>query len=243
MKKVDKNNSIPLHLQLSQIIKDMIESGELKSGNPILPERELCELQNVSRMTVNKAIVGLVNEGFLYRKQGKGTFVSERKEKYQYSSVKGFTEVMTQKGFEIRTDILSFELSTQPKYIREKLNIKDEKILIYKIERLRYIKDDPFALETVYIPHNMCSDLNKELLTNNSLYKVFKEKYNYDIKKATQTIEPIILSGEDSLLLKQDVGSLALRFQRNAYINDDIPIEYTISIFISDKYQYELLLT
>ena len=77
MKIVDKNLDIALHIQLYQIIKDMIESKELEEGASIMPERELCKLQNISRMTVNKAIVNLVNEGLLERRQGKGTFESD----------------------------------------------------------------------------------------------------------------------------------------------------------------------
>ena len=57
MKIVDKNLDIALHTQLYQIIKDMIESKELVEGASLMPERELCKLQNISRMTVNKAII------------------------------------------------------------------------------------------------------------------------------------------------------------------------------------------
>ena len=80
MKRVDKNLDIPLHTQLYQIIKDMIKNEELVEGASLMPERELCKLQNISRMTVNKAIINLVNEGLLERRQGKGTFVSYKKQ-------------------------------------------------------------------------------------------------------------------------------------------------------------------
>lgn len=79
MKKVDKTSSVSIHIQLKSIIKDMIESGELKEGDVLLPEREICKEQEISRMTVNKAINALVSEGILYRKQGKGTFVAQKK--------------------------------------------------------------------------------------------------------------------------------------------------------------------
>ena len=81
MKRVDKNLDIPLHTQLYQIIKDMIKNEELVEGASLMPERELCKLQNISRMTVNKAIMNLVNEGILERQQGKGTFVAYKKQK------------------------------------------------------------------------------------------------------------------------------------------------------------------
>ena len=124
MKIVDKNLDIALHIQLYQIIKDMIESKELEEGASIMPERELCKLQNISRMTVNKAIVNLVNEGLLERRQGKGTFVSYKKQQYRFQKLKGFTEVMSERGFNINNKILEFEIgeskgtkATSPKYL------------------------------------------------------------------------------------------------------------------------------
>ncbi len=76
MKLIDKNSQIPLYLQLIEIIKDMINNNELQEGHYLMSERDICKIQNVSRMTVNKAIINLVNEGVLERRQGKGTFVS-----------------------------------------------------------------------------------------------------------------------------------------------------------------------
>lgn len=125
MKIVDKNIDTALHIQLYQIIKDMIESNQLKEGASLMPERELCNLQNISRMTVNKAITNLVNEGLLEKKQAE--------------------ELL----YNIKNKILAFEICTQNKIIRDKLEIKNEYDLIYKIKRLKIIDNEPFALETV----------------------------------------------------------------------------------------------
>lgn len=243
MKIVDKNLDIPLHIQLYQIIKDMIEGGELLEGANLMPERELCKLQNISRMTVNKAIINLVNEGLLERKQGKGTFIAYKKQKYRFQKLKGFTEVMSDKGFSIRNKILEFEVSTQDKHIREKLEIKNKDELIYKIKRLRIIDNDPFALETVYIPAKMCKGLEEKLKENESLYRIFREEYKYKIDKAIQTIEPISLNKDSSDILNKDINSLALKFDRKVYIKEGNVLEYTISIFTSDKYQYQIMMT
>ena len=125
MKIVDKNIDTALHIQLYQIIKDMIESNQLKEGASLMPERELCNLQNISRMTVNKSITNLVNEGLLEKKQA--------------------DELL----YNIKNKILAFEICTQNKIIRDKLEIKNEYDLIYKIKRLKIIDNEPFALETV----------------------------------------------------------------------------------------------
>jgi GntR family transcriptional regulator len=243
MKIVDKDIDIPLHVQLSQIIKNMIINKELVEGTYLMPERELCKLQNISRMTVNKAILGLVNEGLLERKQGKGTFVAYKKQKHKFQNLKGFTEVMNEKGLSVKNKILSFELKTQNENVREKLNIEDKDELIFKIKRLRIIEDEPFALETVYVPQKMCFDLNEKLVEENSLYTLFRERYNYKTKKAVQTIDPTKLNKSDANILKQKVNSLALKFDRVVYTQDNGILEYTISIFTSDKHQYQIILT
>lgn len=243
MKLVDKESSIPLHIQLSSIIKEMIDSKELRGGNLIIPERELCTIQNVSRMTVNKAIMSLVSEGILYRIQGKGTFVANKKEKYQFSKLKGFTQVMKEKGVNIKTEVLSFEKIAPSEIIREKLQINSNTINVYKISRLRYIENEPFGIEIAYISENMCNNLTQDMVDNKSLYSVLQNHYNYIIKKANQMIEPIILSKEESEILKVEENSLALKIHRNSYEERGCPLEYTISIFRSDKYQYEIVLT
>lgn len=243
MDKVDKNSTVPIHTQLSSIIRKMIEEGELKEGDSITAERELCSMQDVSRMTVNKAISTLVSEGLLYRVQGKGTFVAKNKKKYQFSNIRGFTDVMKEKGINIRTDILSFEMEIPSELIKRKLGISDDTTNIYKIVRLRYTDGEPFAIETVYLSEVSCKGFTKGMLDNNSLYKILNETYNHKITKANQSIEPIVLSKEESRLLEAEEGSLALKIQRNSYNMQKEPIEYTISVFRSDKFQYELILS
>lgn len=242
MDRVNKNSTIPLHTQLSSIIRKMIESGELKEGDSIIPERELCSLQDVSRMTVNKAIMGLVSEGLLYRVQGKGTFVAKNKQKYQFSSVKGFTDVMKQKGFSVRTVILSFEMEIPSELIKRKLQILNDETNVYKVIRIRYINGEPFGIETVYLSEDMCKGFTKKMLDNNSLYRMLSENYNYTIKKAEQSFEPLMLTEDECRILEAEEGSLALKLQRNSYDTEGRPIEFTISIFRCDKYQYELIL-
>lgn len=240
MKKVDKNSSVSLHVQLKSIINDMIKSGELKEGDVLLPEREICKEQEVSRMTVNKAINALVAEGILYRKQGKGTFVSEKKKKYRFNNVKGFTEVMKSRGIDIKTDIIKFEILNPKENIMKKLGITDKKENVYKIIRLRYVENDPFVYEIAYIPEKVCAGMTKGMLDDNSLYKILENEYGYRVARVEQTIDPLKLEHNIGEKLHCEKGSLALDIRRTSYTIDDEIIEYTISIMRSDKYQYEI---
>ena len=65
----------PKYLQVKQKIIHNIDNGSYKEKEAIPSERELITLFDVSRITVRKAIDELVNEGYLYRIHGKGTYV------------------------------------------------------------------------------------------------------------------------------------------------------------------------
>ena len=240
MKKVDKTSSVSIHIQLQSIIKDMIESGELKEGDVLLPEREICKEQEISRMTVNKAINALVSEGILYRKQGKGTFVAQKKKKYQFNNVKGFTEVMKSRGIDIKTDIIKFEILNPDDIIMEKLGITDKRENVYKIKRIRYVENEPFGYEIAYIPEKVCGGMTKGMLDDNSLYKILENEYGYKVARVEQIIDPIQVDTKVSEKLQCEKGRLALSSQRTSYTEDEKIIEYTVTIIRSDKYQYEI---
>src|SRR5690606_6399446 len=108
MRKVDKNSRVPLYYQLKEIIQEMIENEELQPNEPIPTERELCEIHGISRMTVREAIMALVNEGVLYREQGRGTYVAWPKPEVKLSDLRGLTEGMERMGHQVDTDIISF---------------------------------------------------------------------------------------------------------------------------------------
>jgi GntR family transcriptional regulator, arabinose operon transcriptional repressor len=74
---LDKNSSIPIYAQIEKFLKDSIISGEISSHDRVPSEMELARKNNVSPMTVRHAYNRLVADGFIYRHQGKGTFVSQ----------------------------------------------------------------------------------------------------------------------------------------------------------------------
>jgi GntR family transcriptional regulator, arabinose operon transcriptional repressor len=70
-------NSLPKYMQLKQEIISWIHSGKFKPEEKLPSEHEMSELFGFSRQTVRQAIGELVQEGWLERAQGKGTFVSK----------------------------------------------------------------------------------------------------------------------------------------------------------------------
>ena len=242
MKLVDKNSKVPLYIQLSNIIKEMIKNNELQEGHYLMSERDICKIQNISRMTVNKAIISLVNEGILERPQGKGTLVSYYKQKLTYEKMQGFTEIAEGKNLNVKNKVTKFKLDKPNEKIKKYLQLEDDSTLVFQIDRIRYINDEATILEKIYIPEFMCPTLNKDLIVNNSIYKLYREKYLHKTQKAKQVINPILINKSQSKLLDVDLNTLALKIDRVVFTDKDEVLEYTSSIFITDKHQYEIIL-
>lgn len=240
MKKVDKSAKVPLYLQLTQIIEDMIATGELCAGSCLMPEREICKVQEISRMTVNKALLKLVNDGILERQQGKGTFVASKRKKHPYQNLESLSEIVKNRGLQIKNDLLTFQQILVSHTVQEKLAMDHE--LGYEIKRVRYIDEDPVILETIFLNPKMCPDLNKELVDRFSLYYLYRTHYGHRLIRAEQIIKPIALNQEQATLLKQPLHTLALQVNRVVYTDQETVMEYTISIFLTQKHDFEIIL-
>jgi multiple sugar transport system substrate-binding protein len=81
MTDIDRSLPIPLYYQLKTLIKKQIEQGELRPGDRVPTEAELCERYDISRTPVREALLDLVREGMLVRRAGRGTFVASTKAK------------------------------------------------------------------------------------------------------------------------------------------------------------------
>lgn len=75
---IDPGASTPLYQQVAADIRRKILSGEMPVGTQLQPHREMAATYGVSIITINKALSGLVSEGVLHSRVGRGTFVAVR---------------------------------------------------------------------------------------------------------------------------------------------------------------------
>jgi GntR family transcriptional regulator len=75
---VDQMDPTPLYVQLANVLRAMIESGELQPRAPLPSESYLQQEQGVSRGTVRMAVAILRDEGLVVTIGGRGTFVSPK---------------------------------------------------------------------------------------------------------------------------------------------------------------------
>mgnify|MGYP001166138963 FL=1 len=237
MSTIYRNSPLPRYFQLKEIMREQIRSGDWKPGDLIPSERELGETYGISRMTARQAITELVNEGLLYREQGKGTFVSQHKITQQLIRLTGFTEDIRTRGQRPGTKVLSAQMYPADETTAERLRIKAGDML-FRLQRLRLADGEPLAIELSLISFKGCERLLEEDLENNSLYRALETKYGLPPMEAEQELEAGLAGNEEAQLLKIPVGSAVLFTRRTTYTERNQPIEYAKSVYRGNKYTF-----
>ncbi len=232
-----KASPVPRYYQLREIIREKIISGQWSEGDAIPSERELGEQYGLSRMTVRQSLMELVKEGFLYREQGRGTFVARPKITQQLSKLTGFTEDMQARAQRSTTKVLKQEMWAADESIAEKLRIKPGQLL-FKVQRLRLANEEPLALETALIFFIGCERLLEEDLERTSLYYLLENKYGVPPLEAEQELEASLAREDEARLLQVKVGGPVLLIRRTTYTERNQPFEYATSVYRGDKYRF-----
>ena len=240
MRKIDKKSEVPLYIQVNEIIREMIEDGELKQGDPLMSERDISSFLEVSRMTVNKAITKLVDEGYIVREHRKGTTVAKKRSVTRYEHVDGLTEMTKKEGKKLSSVLVSFEQLELSKWLKRELQTDEEQG--YRVERVRFVDGEPLVLETIYLSSQMCPGLTQKIIEKGSMFEIYTKKYGHRISQADQVIRPVYLKGEQAKLLGQKNGDLALSIKRHTYNETGKVIEYTENIFLSNKHDLQIIL-
>jgi GntR family transcriptional regulator len=215
--------------------------NEMEENEKIPSEREICEIYDVSRTTVRQAISELAREGYIYKKHGKGTFVSSQKFNQNLQGLYSFTEEMKKLDKVPISQVLKFEILTTNNDIIKNMKLMHGD-LVYKFTRLRLADGEPMMLETTYVPYNIFPGITKESLNTTALYDIFKDAFNERVEYAEEIFLPILTNEGEAKYINVEVGSPSLKITRFAFNKLNKIIEYTVSIARGDKFKYHLKL-
>src|SRR5262252_8166577 len=177
------HNGPPAYQRIQRAIREQIEAGELKPGDAVASERELARVHRVSLMTARHALAGLEHEGIVERRRGAGTFVAPPR--IHFNKLMSYTEQMGSRGLAPRSRVLFARVIDQQFEIAARLG-RPATSQFVKIDRLRLTGEDPFALETVYLPAPEFSGLISAQLGKNSLFSALKHDYDVDLAYADE---------------------------------------------------------
>ena len=221
----------PIYYQLRVIIQKDIEEGRLKPGARVSSERQLAKQYSLSLGTVRQAIGSLVNEGFLLRHQGKGTYVAGtvlRKGSLRYYRLrKSFRDAEE----DLAIKLLSLKRISGRKFINEKLNIRENEEL-FELERVFYIGEKPTIYTLSYLScrqFKSLDSLSQHRFEKMTFYETVENEYGIATINNTELISAIAASAAISKVLKVPKGQPILLVEMLSFTHRKRIYEYRLS--------------
>ena len=203
---IDRGANAPLWMQLKSVLQGQIQNGELLPDTRLYSEHELCKMYGVSRTVVREALSELVHDRFVYRIQGKGTFISGHKEEQDYAGSNiGFSGEMVGKGRKVMSKILKQSLAEPSEREARMLRLPAHQKVV-KIRRLMHIDNQARLLVDLSFPADLVGGFESVNLGNGSIYDFLRRRYGLAPASSERWIEAILPTEKQALLLNVSPG-------------------------------------
>lgn len=208
-------------------IKQNILNNQYK-GMRLPDERSLAEHYQVSRSSMKRALELLAQQGIVFKKRGSGTFINplylRKRAMFRYDgSNLGITDSFKVPGKKQQIKLLDFHVIKATKEIAEDLFL-NENDFVYEFKRLRLLDEQPFLIETGYLPIKIVPELKPETLQK-SLFNYLEDEQGKTVTKSflNITVEPSNEEDQQKLNLKptEPVGVMEGIF----FLDDGTPFE------------------
>lgn len=238
--KIDRSSYIPFYVQVHDALKEFIEHSDIRPGDQLPSEPELCRMFDVSRTVIRQALRGLETEGLIMRQKGRGTFVAEPKiGESLFQELTGFYQDMSNKGRPPVSKVLRQEIIPASAKVATFLQLAPETPVI-RIDRVRYVEHEPIVFVTTFLPHSLCPGLVEVDLTHRSLYAYLEETYSLFIARGRRILEAVIASEYEAALLEINEGAPLISLESISYLANGTPLEYYKALHRGDRSMFEV---
>ena len=241
---VDRDNPVPMYLQVSNWIESMLQSSEYDVGSKLPSEGELAVKFQLNRNTIRHAISVMVQQGLLEKQKGVGTFVRRKKPLAPVRQLGKMTsfiddfELGARDGLETESKIISQEKIAPPAEISAALDIPGGEFVI-KIERVRIADKTPFLYEIQYYSYTKFSQL-LDMEIKGSMYQVLVDKFGADLDHSIRTLQAIRPSKEiaSRLMISRDIPCIF--YKSRAFNTKGECLEVLHSYYRGDRYLFQV---
>jgi len=239
---MELKDGVPLHKQISDWLKVEIDRGKLKENEKLPSEHELSDKFDVSRVTVRRALQTLENEQLIYRCQGLGSFVSDRRTHKSFTMLNDFSEELAGTGITPSAKVVSFEQAdlSDHRNILSYLDIKKKPVAM-RLERVRLGDGDPIAFDTTWMPVFYGQLMEGYNLEQKTIFEILEEEYDIPVAKGCFRIEAAVADERLASLLDVQAGTPLLQINRITYTIADKPIYFQQRYYRNDKMVFELM--
>jgi GntR family transcriptional regulator len=200
-------------------------------------ENELVGEFNVTRVTVRNAMKKLKDEGKIRTEKGKGSFVNQPKIVQNLDKIYSIGRDLDKNHYKLQSEKIEIFKELPNSVVREQLQLEDgEAVIVIKI--VRGLEDTPVVLQMCYLPAKLVPEITLEDLEASTIYNVLETKYNVNLRKAIEYLDPIVADEYYSDILAVEVNTPLFMTERITYTDFEKPVEYRKCVIRSDKFRF-----
>jgi GntR family transcriptional regulator len=187
-------------------LRRAIVGGEFPPGSKLPNEEALCARYAVSRITLREAVRGLIEDGYVIRRQGAGTFVTSGPAlRNSLDTNFSYTEYLESSGIKVSKKVLDAQLFTDDDEVTADLDLTEDDAFVV-IRRVRIAGKRPAIYSIDSLPADIV-DAKRDLKAfGGSLYKLLGSR-GHDIDHARTIITPVLATGEIGKILNVAAGT------------------------------------
>lgn len=227
---LERDSGTPLWIQLRDILRQQIASGQLGVNAQLPSEADLGEIYGISRIVVRETLADLVRSGLIYKIKGKGAFISTPKRDEDFiSMVLGFSDEMAIKGRIVRTQVLGQALRAPDEKETLALSLQTD-AQVTSLRRLRSVDGNVRLLVSTVVPTDVAPELHKIRLEDKSLYEVLRRQYGLHVARAERWIDAVLPDADTMALLQLETLEPLLRIESVAFTKEGRAVEHYVAL-------------
>lgn len=226
---MEPTSTIPLHEQLSDTLRERIQTRTWVPRQRIASEHELMETFHLSRGTVRRAIKTLVDEGLLVQRHGQGTFVAEPGVHHPSGErMLSFAASLREQGKAFQTIVLEQQVVPASEMAAAGLALEPGTPVLF-LRRVRVVADEPVVCQESWLNLPVCPGLDNADFTTESAFDAVERCSGHRIKFSSMHYQAQAATKALAVYLRCKPGDPLLALEQTISLEDHVPVEWSTS--------------
>ncbi|MDF3834122.1 GntR family transcriptional regulator [Cupriavidus basilensis] len=233
---IARENATSLYEQIADLLRDEIQARRFEPTGRLPSEAALGERFGVSRVTVRLAIGRLAEDGLVERKQGKGTFVADKRLRQGLDTLRGFYDSLVLQGQAPEMRLVSLERTAVPPSLRGRFPAGLKHCIA--LQRLHRLEGEPIALACTHIACDAA--LGWDEAERNPSYTLIGQLLGMPVDRADLVIRARSAGQQLAAVLGTSRTHPLLELERTSYLANGAVCEHTLFSIRSERYEFAL---
>jgi GntR family transcriptional regulator len=225
----DRTTRVPLYVQSARAIQQALKHHNPPTNQPLPPERDLACALSVSRPTLRHALSYLADLGWIYARQGIGTFAAPRV-MTRPLGLSSLYQYLKDSGLHPATRVLRLSMASADETVAHDLNIVVGAPVV-NIERLRLARDKPVALIDTQLYLKGETPFTKVELEADGLHNLLRIHYGIQVSMGAQWVRARLASQAEVELLQLFSPAAVLVIRRILFDTAGHGVEISTIVF------------